>query len=117
MNTADKKQFVCRMGLPVAAQTQVHAAAQVKTNAAAQQQPAQTATSTEFDAPAGDPVPGNKPGVILCTLLSVNGANRGQPSAGTTSSVIFEGQVYTHTATKVKYSVNSDINFIQFLAL
>jgi hypothetical protein len=91
------------VGFPVATPTQVHAAAQ--------QQPAQVATTTGVAAPAGAPVLGNEPGSILCTMLSANAAHRGQTPAGTTTSVTFEGQIYTRTATKVKYSVNSDINF------
>jgi hypothetical protein len=74
------------VGLPVAAQTQVNTAALAQINALAQQQPAQAATSTEVAAAAGAPIPGNKPGAILCTLLSINVANRGQTPAGTTAS-------------------------------
>jgi hypothetical protein len=112
---------VRRVGLPVTAQTHVNAAAQVEPNAA-QGQPAQMATTTEVAAPAGAPIPGNEPGAIVCTLLSANAASRRQTPADNTASVTFDGHVFTCTVTKVKYSVNSDINFytvtsMQFLAL
>jgi hypothetical protein len=101
MTTNDQKESVGRVGLPVAATIQVHAAAQ--------RQPAQVETTTEVAAPAGTPVPRNEPGSILCTMLPANAAQQGRAPAGTTTYVTFEGHTYTCTATKVQYSVNSDI--------
>jgi hypothetical protein len=88
MTTNDKKAFVRRVGLPVTALTQVLAAAQP--------QPAQVVTTTEFAAPAGAPVPGNEPGSILRTMSSANAAHRGQIPACITTSITFEGQSGLH---------------------
>jgi hypothetical protein len=101
MTTNDRKECVRRVGLHVAASTtQLHAAAQ--------QQPAQQAT--ELAAPAGTPVTGHEPGAILCTMLSANAAQQGRSPAGSTASITFDSHTYSHTVTKVQYSVNSDIS-------
>jgi hypothetical protein len=100
MTTKDKKEFVHRVGLPVASNTtQVHAAAQ--------QQPAQQ--TTVVAASAGTPIPGNEPGAILHTMLSANAAQQGRAPAGSTILVTFDGHTYNCTVTKVQYPVNPDI--------
>jgi hypothetical protein len=102
MITNDKKEFVLRVGLHVAAYTtQVHAAAQ--------QQPAAQATEIAATAPADTPVPGNKSGAILRTLLSANAAQQGRAPAGSTTSATFEGRTCSCQVTKVQYSVDCDI--------
>jgi hypothetical protein len=106
MTTKDKKAFVRRVGLPVAANTS-HAHAAAQQQPAAQQPPA--AHATEVATTAGSPVPGHKPGAILRTMLSANVLQRGRAPAGSTASVTFEGHTYSCRVTKVKCTVNSDI--------
>ena len=102
MTNNEKKEFVRRVGLPVAAKaTQV--------NAAAQQQPAGQATEVAASAPAGNPGSGNEPGAILRTMLSANAAQQGRASVGSTASVNIDGHVCTRIMTKVQYSINSDL--------
>jgi hypothetical protein len=101
MNTNGKKECERRVGLPVTAQTQVNAAARVQINATAQQQPEHVEQPLRLPLLLVLPfLEVNEPGAILRTLLSANAASRGQPPAGTTNSITFEGQVYTRTAVK-----------------